>query len=656
MSPVAQITTPRPTDAITANTFTIAYTKADAADAEPTAAIVVTPSGNMSAFSVSTPASGSLVLTRDPMLSETNTEFTASEITVTLTFADGSTDDLQLRFAEAVFVQPPDAPVIQGFVQANGRVRLTWNIPALNHSVLTGFTITQTGQATATYTTASDVTLRETPVLAPGDYTFVIVANSDAGASDDSNSVQVTVAAPIVVPDAPVLTATQNLDNTITLIWLVPELNGTSLQGFTITQTGQSSNMYTTGAAALEFITGVLDPGTYRFTIVANADTGDSPASLLRTVIIFPPSDAGPLSFSLQVSLDTDVETVIDADADADFIYLLGRGSQVFPSGRQNTLYIFNRDGTLEDSIVLSTSVPETGGLAQVGTGFVVVRNALAAGFLLYTSSGALDSIFVVTVGDRSSAVIYRESTNDYILFHLFNDRFLGKSLFATIVDRVEGIIVQAFQLYEAPDFDIYLAGAARSRDTYFIARSPDATQIDHFDLGFNSRGTFQTLHPDHPGNISSLAYSRGQLVVITGSGNAVQFWFYGDEETVAPVTTSPVRQLAIETPAFERFDIVRGDTNITDVICVNDRAVRSTAVEFVDVPGTDTLQQRLSRVQIVPEFTVPSVVIGDKLFLHTGEASAEPTDFPTSGVYTIQNIISTGDSYRQTFVCGLDV
>ena len=218
----------------------------------------------------------------------------------------------------------------------------------------------QTGQATATYTTVSDVTLRETPVLAPGDYTFVIVANSDAGDSDDSNSVQVTVAAPIVVPDAPVLTATQNLDNTITLIWLVPELNGTSLQGFTITQTGQSSNMYTTGAAALEFSTGVLDPGTYRFTIVANADTGDSPASLLRTVIIFPPGDAGPLSFSLQVSLDTDVETVIDADADADFIYLLGRGSQVGPSGRRNTLYIFNRDGTLQDSIVLSTSIPET--------------------------------------------------------------------------------------------------------------------------------------------------------------------------------------------------------------------------------------------------------------------------------------------------------
>ena len=136
---VGEITTERPTDAITENTFTIAYTKADDADAEPTAAIVVTPSGNASAFSVSTPTSGSLTLTRDPMLSSTNQTFAASEVTVTLTFADGSTDDLQLRFAEAVFVQPPDAPVIQGFVQANGRVRLTWNIPALNNSVPYGF-------------------------------------------------------------------------------------------------------------------------------------------------------------------------------------------------------------------------------------------------------------------------------------------------------------------------------------------------------------------------------------------------------------------------------------------------------------------------------------------------------------------------------------
>ena len=251
--------------------------------------------------------------------------------------------------------------------------------------------------------------------------------------------------------------------------------------------------------------------------------------------------------------------------------------------------------------------------------------------------------------------MIYRESTNDYILFHLFNDRALGKSLFASIIDRVQGIIVQAFQLYEAPDFDIYLAGAARSRDTYFIARSPDVTQIDHFDLGFNSTGTFQTLHPDHPGNISSLAYSRGQLVVITGSGDAVQFWFYGDEEIVAPVTTSPVRQLAIDSPVFERFDIVRGTTAVDSVLAVNVNAVRTTALSLVDVPGTGTLRERLALIEITPEFTVPAVKIGDKLFLHVGEASAEPTAFPTLGVFVIDDVISTGNAFRQRFVCSLE-
>ena len=648
--PVSGITTERPADAITENTFTIAYTKEDPADAEPTAAIVVAPSGNMSAFSVSTPASGSLTLTRDPMISATNPTFTASEVTVTLTFADGTTDELQLRFASVVYMAEPDAPVLMAIALASGRVRLEWNIPALNGSTLTNFQITQTGAASASYLANADAVSAVTPVLPPGDYSFSIVARSDVGPSLPSPTVSVTVLPPVSVPDRPTLSAVLNTNNTITLDWEIPALNGSLLEGFEITQTGQASNMYSTGASAITFTTGALSPGTYRFSIVANSNMGDSIPSVVRRVVVPQPAGATPLAFSRSVLVGADIGIVLGADADNDNVYLFTRQNSI------DRIYTVQKsNGAVESNPAAVVFNGFNRGLAVVGTGFAYALSTMPARqsmIEVVDADGNADTSISVAVATffLPNGLIYRQATQDYILF--VRDSSGNASGTWGIPVDVDGSVGQAVRLTQHV---IVFDGVARGNDRYWIAFDGSLASIPHYDLGLNALGSSQTRHSDDTDPIFALAFSLDQLIIVTGQGSGIKLNFYGAESPPVVLAGEPQRQLAIETPAFERFDIVKGDTSITEVLSVNVNAVRTTALSLVDVPGTGTLQERLALVEITPEFTVPTIAIGDKLFLHAGDPETEPTAIPTTGVFVVDDIISTGNAFRQRFVCSLE-
>ena len=643
-----RITTLRPTNPITQNTFNIRYEKVSPNDAEPTAAIVVDPTGNMSNFSVSTPSQGLLVLTRDPMLSATNIEFDASEVTVTLTFADGLTDDLDLRFARALFVATPEPPTLIASPLASGAVRLSWVVGDLNNSVLVGFTIRQGGQGSAMYSVSPVSDTADTPILAPGNYTFSIIARSNAGDSASSNVVSVIVQAGVDVADAPNLSAVLNVDYTVTLRWNIPALNGSVLEGFTITQGGQAGATYTTGAAAIVFTTEVLDPGTYNFSIVANTNLGDSGSTSVRGISIVGPGTASPLPFVSSILVDTDLGTVLAADADDDNVYLLTRSNNV------DRIYTADKTGVVTGTPTTIVFNGFNDGLARVGSGFATsyVDARFQTFIEVVDAQGAIDSdIRVGNIDFFPNALVYRASSNDYVLFA--RDSFAIPSGSFAFTVASDGTVRSRVELFPgSADID----GAAMGPDRFWIVEDPLARNIPHYDLAFNALGSFQTRHPQDVDRISGLAYSQGQLIVVTGSGAGIRLHFYGDTLPDAPSAGRPIRQIAIDSPAFERFDIVRGATSVNRVLALNANAVRATAIELVDVPGTQTLQERLAIVEITPEWTVPLIKQGDKLFLHKGDADLEPTDLPANGVYTIQNIISTGDSYRQVFVCGLDL
>ena len=78
--------------------------------------------------------------------------------------------------------------------QTANTIALSWTAPTDNGGAdITGYTITQTGQAAATYTAAADATSHTTPALAAGDYSFTVKATNSAGDSPASAAATATI-------------------------------------------------------------------------------------------------------------------------------------------------------------------------------------------------------------------------------------------------------------------------------------------------------------------------------------------------------------------------------------------------------------------------------------------------------------------------------
>ena len=89
----------------------------------------------------------------------------------------------------------PDAPtgVTATANQDMNIITIGWMKPNANGADITGYTITQTGQATATYTAAADATSHETDALAAGNYMFTVKATNRIGDSVASDSASATI-------------------------------------------------------------------------------------------------------------------------------------------------------------------------------------------------------------------------------------------------------------------------------------------------------------------------------------------------------------------------------------------------------------------------------------------------------------------------------
>ena len=180
--------------------------------------------------------------------------------------------------------------------QVANTITIAWTAPDDDGgAAITDYTITQTGQAAATYTaTTSPFT---TPALAAGTYAFTVSATNTAGTSPASApAATATIDPDPVAPGAPTaVTATADqANNTITIAWTAPTNNGgAAINGYTITQTGQTTATYT--ATASPFTTPALTAGDYAFTVSATntAGTGD-PSAATATATIDPDPVAPP--------------------------------------------------------------------------------------------------------------------------------------------------------------------------------------------------------------------------------------------------------------------------------------------------------------------------------------------------------------------------
>ena len=140
------------------------------------------------------------------------------------------------------------------------------------------------------------------------------------------------------------------------------------------------------------------------------------------------------------------------------------------------------------------------------------------------------------------------------------------------------------------------------------------------------------------------MAFSRGQVLILDDTG---KIHYFGREVALAEIPDG-VRQLEI-IDDVQNFDIVR-ITEDFNVIANNVPANQQTALELVEVESRN-IAESLSRVNITPVTTIPTVQIGDRVFLHTGDADVLPSALPSTGVYEILGIITSGTT-TQSFIC----
>ncbi len=295
-------------------------------------------------------------------------------------------------------------------------------------------------------------------------------------------------------------------------------------------------------------------------------------------------------------------------------------------------------------------------GLARVGTGWAVAysNNLRQASVRIFNSSGALDSSFTPFVESTRlttfpNGLLYNPSTSRHLLFMIVNvGRFRGPhaiSMDATgafTADSLSSLGETLGRIAAVTDHD----------NTYLIMfeNTLAGRSIPIYDSGFNDTGSPLLRDDADLGIVRALASFEGRVVVVTAGG----FHLYGDAfpapepEPMPGDVGAPVRQLRTYYSYYQRFAIAKPGDAI-EVKAHNFRAIQATDVSLNLLPGTLSLEQRFSLVEVTPEWTIPSAEIGDKVFLWSDDAA--PTEIPDDAL-DVKGVLKVGDSYRQTLVC----
>lgn len=355
------------------------------------------------------------------------------------------------------------------------------------------------------------------------------------------------------------------------------------------------------------------------------------------------------LAYSRNISflLDTGF-TVISATADDTHIYVLARSSSA------SRIYTLDKQGEVERYVSITHDTNGVG-LIKNATAFGVLTKAQSGQFAVntYSLSGALAlqtplywKISPYPSGSQRMfgdiyGLEYDFTLNQFIAF-------LRPSPYAGTY-RIMRFGLDGYETIELARPDGVAPGWAattRSLRTYWYVIGVSTT-IHTADVTFTQAGDPQPVGDAFTGTaIVALAHSQKQLIVIS---NDSKLFFYGDEPVPPPVGPQPVRQIYADTPAIERFDIVRPSP--FTVIASNIEVERSTSLSLAGLEATGTLQERLKTSEITPIFTVPDAKTDDKMFTHQGDADTPPTEVPTNRpVYTINGILSVGNFYRQSF------
>ena len=157
--------------------------------------------------------------------------------------------------------------------QATDIITVSWTAPDTGGSAITGYTIEQTGAATATLTAGATDTSVMTGALAAGTYMFTVMATNSEGDGPASAPVSASIDAP--QPGAPAVTATAGVEMA-TLTWTM--VSGSTYE---YRRVGTTAWMPATSPQEVRGLTAGA-PVSFEVRVAANA-TANVPAGMIGT-------------------------------------------------------------------------------------------------------------------------------------------------------------------------------------------------------------------------------------------------------------------------------------------------------------------------------------------------------------------------------------
>ena len=346
--------------------------------------------------------------------------------------------------------------------------------------------------------------------------------------------------------------------------------------------------------------------------------------------------------------------------ADAMYIYAVGVGAT------STHLMRFNADGTLDNAqfIAIPHDLTVNYGAAAEYRGVQKDGNTF---YFLASTQGARPNGFILPYQADGTALTVIRLSHLYsgqlpIPFEVFFESLVWDAGFEIIglgnlfgAERVstnvhtyapDGELTSLFPT-TLPVEETSPVGAAKAGNRRYIVHSTPPFVFGHD----NNYGVIPnlhfSLHADNQ-NPKAAAWNGSALLVLDGT----TVFFYGTEPIVIPPSEFGKQYQQLE--GFDELFAIAtvSGGNLADVKGFALPGLRETVSRTVDVASSVDLETQLNKVEITLQTPLDTVAVGDVIFIHSGDTTTAPTDFPTSDIYDIQGIAAVAGGKRQRLIC----
>jgi hypothetical protein len=218
-------------------------------------------------------------------------------------------------------VTVPSVPTGVTAVAGNTEATVSWTAPSSNGgAAITSYTVTSVPGAVTATAAAGTTSATVTGLTNGTDYRFYVTAANSAGSSSPSATSDTATPVAPSAPDTPVITSVSARDSAVEVYWSPPDTGAASVTGYVldVDQGGsQQATVSEPASATSATVTGLTNGTDYTFTVTADSDAGNSPASPSSVAVAPRPATAPLAPLDLQaVAGNTQVSVAWSAPPD----------------------------------------------------------------------------------------------------------------------------------------------------------------------------------------------------------------------------------------------------------------------------------------------------------------------------------------------------